>query len=984
LNALISLFTSNQLADDSLYPFAWLALELISLRAEAQVDVASLVKCISDGQQFLQSQDHATRELGYKIQKVVKIRCSPGQSNEPGGPGGRHDNDFADFRRIRIYPTTDEFLSTQLPYYQTAKEILDTEVDKRPRVHLDNQFRLLREDMLAELREDIHVATGKKKGRRTALSLSRLRPVDIDIGDEAAGRFKRSTLLLQCFAGLTFLEKLDAAARKKWLKDHPSFLRHQAFGVLCRGEELLGFAFVDRDIDKLARSPPVISLQFVDDEGLRRALLALSLPNRESVQFILVDTPVFAYEPVLRGLQRISDISLLDLLVHPPAIAGSDFQVPRKLGPLVAKLEAAAKSLGPNGVVRLTTTSGGKVEIDDSQLAAFLLALTTAVSLIQGPPGTGKSFIGAQIARCLHEAGLRILVLSYTNHAADQFLEDLLKAGIPGSAIVRIGAKSKCAPEIAPLLLSEQNSQLRRSRNAWDIINALKQEAAHMGSQLRDAFQTFANFSPRWDDISDYLEFADGGHAFLEALRVPNHSSDWDRAGKKGKKVRADYLYQQWINGNGPGLFAKELPVSAKAVWDMPRSIRNEHHRKWMTALIEEHLQAIEDLSRQFNQAQEKIDIQFSDRDASVLAQKKIIGCTTTGAAKYDRLIRAANPDVILIEEAGEILESHVLTALAGTVKQLVLIGDHKQLRPKINNYALSVEKGEGFDLNRSLFERLIMQGARHATLHKQHRMVTEISVFARKLTYPNLLDGPKTSGRDQILGLQDRVIFLNHSKQEDLDKQLQDRRDPGMKESKRNLFEAQMVLRCVKYLGQQGYASDRIVVLTPYLGQLRVLSDLFHKNQHDPALSEMDKNELIRAGLLSEAAARLDKKPLRISTIGVCSDPAYWTKLTCFHRQLPGRGERYRDCFAHPQQRVRGHRFYVRPRAAERPHHACPELHCPHRQHGHLHEEQKGKDDLAPILRHSESRGASVRRPPRRMRQAPREDRTAEGADGL
>jgi hypothetical protein len=79
------------------------------------------------------------------------------------------------------------------------------------------------------------------------------------------------------------------------------------------------------------------------------------------------------------------------------------------------------------------------------------------------------------------------------------------------------------------------------------------------------------------------------------------------------------------------------------------------------------------------------------------------------------------------------------------------------------------------------------------------------------------------------------------------------------------------MVLRCVKYLGQQGYASDRIVVLTPYLGQLRVLRDLFLKNQHDPALSEMDKNELIRAGLMSQAAAKFDKKPLRISTIGVC-----------------------------------------------------------------------------------------------------------------
>jgi hypothetical protein len=462
-------------------------------------------------------------------------------------------------------------------------------------------------------------------------------------------------------------------------------------------------------------------------------------------------------------------------------------------------------------------------------------------------------------------------VLSYTNHALDQFLEDLLKAGIPGSSIVRIGSKHKCTPETARLLLSEQRGQYRRSNQAWGIINALKLEAAETGKSLREAFQRFAAFSPKWDDIKEYLEFAEGGYKFLEAFDVPTDSSGWARAGKRGRQVGPDYLYQQWIKGQGPGAFAKEIHPKARAAWDMPQSVRQEHHQNWVRALAEEHVEAVEELSRRFNEVQGKNDVQFSEADAQCVLQKKIIGCTSTGAAKYDRLIRAAQPDVVLVEEAGELLEAHVLTSLAPTVKQLVLIGDHKQLRPKINNYALSMEKGGGFDLNCSLFERLIKQGARHATLHKQHRMAPEISMFARELTYPNLLDGPRTSGRPKILGLRDRVVFLNHTKQEDSDRQLQDRRDPSAKESKKNLFEAQMVLRCVKYLGQQGYASDRIVVLTPYLGQLRVLRDLFLKNQHDPALSEMDKNELIRAGLMSQAAAKFDKKPLRISTIGVC-----------------------------------------------------------------------------------------------------------------
>ncbi|KAL2131440.1 hypothetical protein VTI74DRAFT_5109 [Chaetomium olivicolor] len=852
LLALLKLFKAGQIPEDSLYPFAWLTLELLLLPPEVGVDLADVISAISDSPHFLKSQDHATRELGYRIQKVVSIRASPGQREEPGGPGGRHDNDSADFRRVRIYPTTDEFLSTQLPYYQTAKEIEDTAADKRPAAHLDNQFRLLREDMLAELREDIQFL-----------------PTGIDFGDDATGRYKHCTLQLKCFSGLQFLQKSfkKEADRKKYLNDQPGLLKHQSFGVLCRDQEILGFAFVDRDPDNLAKSPPVVSLQFTDDIGLRNALLALSLPKRETVQFVLVDTPVFAYEPVLLGLQRVNDLPLLDLLVNPTSISNADFNIPVALRPLVARLQSSAKSLGSNAVIQLTATPR-KIEIDESQLYALLLALTSRVSLIQGPPGTGKSFIGAQIARLFFQADLRILVLSYTNHALDQFLEDLLNAGIPAESMVRLGAKGKCTPRIASLLLSNQKGQHRRSKAAWDTINTLRLEAARVGNRLRNAFRRATTFSPKWDDISEYLEFANGGHQFLDAFRVPTDTNGWKRTNKKGKQIGPDYLYLQWITGQGPGPFAKEIPASAMPVWHMSRSSRTEQHQAWVMALLEEHLQAVQDLSREFNQIQGKIDMHFGEADAQILAGKKIIGCTTTGAAKYHHLIRSAGTDVILIEEAGEIPESHVLTALTSKVTQVVLIGDHKQLRPKINNYALSVEKGDGFDLNRSLFERLICQGSRFATLRKQHRMVPEISVFARELTYPNLLDGPKTSNRPRILGLQDRVVFLNHGRREESDKQLQERRDPGTKESKKNLFEAEMVLRCVKYFGQQGYSSDQIVVLTPYLGQLRALQDLLRNNQHDPALSEMDKNELIRAGLMSAATAQLNKQRLRISTI--------------------------------------------------------------------------------------------------------------------
>jgi hypothetical protein len=41
-------------------------------------------------------------------------------------------------------------------------------------------------------------------------------------------------------------------------------------------------------------------------------------------------------------------------------------------------------------------------------------------------------------------------------------------------------------------------------------------------------------------------------------------------------------------------------------------------------------------------------------------------------------------PQVVIVEEAAEVLEAHILTSLAPTVEHLVLIGDHLQLPPKV------------------------------------------------------------------------------------------------------------------------------------------------------------------------------------------------------------------------------------------------------------------------------------------------------------
>jgi len=65
-----------------------------------------------------------------------------------------------------------------------------------------------------------------------------------------------------------------------------------------------------------------------------------------------------------------------------------------------------------------------------------------------------------------------------------------------------------------------------------------------------------------------------------------------------------------------------------------------------------------------------------------VLSEAAVIGMTTTGVAKFQALIQQARPELIIVEEAAEVLEAHILAALSSATKHLVLIGDHEQLRP--------------------------------------------------------------------------------------------------------------------------------------------------------------------------------------------------------------------------------------------------------------------------------------------------------------
>lgn len=858
-NVFVSIAMSNALEGPGLRTFAWLCYELISLPKSAGIDVTTDVAAVTHGRRFLDAPCPDTRGLAYKIEHVLQLRNSPaGVYEQSYAPGGRHDNDFEDFRNISIYPTIDEFLSVEMPFYRPAKEVFDTDLTRRFATHLDNLYRLTREDLLGELRSDWKNAHVHKRKRMTALNLVGLRAEYLDLGD--ANRRRKCSLAVSCKSGLENIQRLSSERRKAWLSNNRNFLRHHAFGALYLGDEIFGFAFVHRDMNSLLLSTPVVILQFTDRKAFERALLVVKASP--DAMFTLIDTPVFAYEPVLDRLKNMTELPLEANLLDPGRIE-------ENIDPDIDMKSFTDLQVAPTGEGMVTVSSGHvrkDFRLDQTQVQCLRNALTSRSSVIQGPPGTGKSFIGALTAYFLLKyTNRKLLVITFTNHALDQFIEDLFSFGIRNEDIVRLGSKS--TPKTSSLLLSAQRSDYHRSRESWDVVNRLKRDVDERCIELHRSFREYLHFNPSFSEIQEYLEFSEDGSRFFEAFAIPTEDDQFTRVGRHGREVSSDYLYDNWKNGRGPGLFKQSALRTHADVWNIPPPQRIEMNQRWLTTMLKDKIQRVAEHANQHDLAQETIDEIYDERKVHILRNKRIIGCTTTAAAMYTKLLTAAQVEGVIVEEAGEIQESHVLTALTPSVKQIMQIGDHKQLRPKINNFNLTVEKGGGYDLNRSLFERLILQGHQYSTLNIQHRMHPDISLLVKELTYPDLQDGPSTKSRERILGLDGRVIYVNHDQPEKFYNGLVDRRDEGAKSSKENLFEAQMVLKTVKYLAQQGYGTRQMTVLTPYLAQLRLLQDLLSQDV-DPMLSDLDSFDFIRAGLVTQATATVGRSPLRISTI--------------------------------------------------------------------------------------------------------------------
>lgn len=646
----------------------------------------------------------------------------------------------------------------------------------------------------------------------------------------SGGAFKHGSLLclsMDEFQTLFFAEVVQADQESlrqglvgirvldERIRDDVVMLLNNAFTVLESTAFFTAYNFTLQSLRNMARAV---------NEGDESIPMAAYLVNCQSIQ----NPPAFLKEDTkvdLRPLRPTSPANPLSPREEPELLPEGDYE------DILNRLQLILANLGQWNIPVLQKELWPSCEslgLDASQREALQQALCGELALVQGPPGTGKTTLGVKVAQVLlanrrlwiedGQTPRPILLLSYTNHALDQFLQLLLQTPQmrrPMSGdIVRVGGGCD-VPALQRFTLKEHrkslgstNDETRRYRLCREAERRFIEDSsafaqlqtglAHENELAPDCMRPWHHNSLIWkylparpgngtalvawlelrrgarqaprnprhgngennEEDDDFFEdnreennrrMVDG---FDEALMLEDDRSEegsatgmavdvrilqdpcgdpfWNEI-KLTERRRIMQIVQEQKSSNDRMSEEEEMQVDDP--WRLPLEQRWRLYRLWHRRLMERLGRDLAPAVQEFTAASERLAEVDSVRDLEIFSQAKVIAMTTTGAARCSELLRRLAPGVVLVEEAAEIPEQHVLAALTPHCRHLVLIGDHCQLRPKPNAHALA----RTFHTDVSLFERLVRAGVHHCMLNVQHRMRPEISSLMVPHFYPQL-----------------------------------------------------------------------------------------------------------------------------------------------------------------------------------------------------------------------------------------------------
>ncbi|XP_078608442.1 LOW QUALITY PROTEIN: NFX1-type zinc finger-containing protein 1-like [Branchiostoma floridae x Branchiostoma japonicum] len=792
--------------------------------------------------------------------------------------------------------------------------------------YLDVQFRLLREDFVRPLREGIAEFLDM---RRRGLDQSRLQDIrvyhDVHV---AYPTYSNNGIVYRIQFDSSRLKGVPWGASKRLIYGSLVCLSNDEFGTMH-------FAMV------VNRDPKELEQGWLDVRFEDKTLDVLGISP--TVTFIMVETSAYfeAYRHVLKGLQEVRKYSMPFIKyivdcdcangVDPPAYLrgrGRFGDVTYDLSVVVEKLNSR-RHLQVREVPILQDDlwpSAEDLGFDESQYSAFKLGLTKEFAVIQGPPGTGKTHIGLKIIQVLLRntsawRGLPpiggfsllrrwtrpILVVCYTNHALDQFLEGIAESYPEG--IVRVGGRSKSEklerfklknirhrkreersvpryihqgvsdgtrdikllqeqmdrhvdrlkatqrgllPETTLMRVMDQyhkeslmegwfeeNKDSRRTSGKkggsavvdWlglggHVLPELHDQADDCDKKKRLDFMEDTEEQRRLLDDDDEVLYGRGDKGMqkkkavftdlaldLENMQIEEHPAE-DKEGwqvKVNKKRIRNMLKHQLSKTE---MMTHEEARQVRDVWTLQQRDRWRLYRYWVARYCESHKRCISENATEYEDVARRLGEFRDEGDRRIMEEACVIGMTTTGAAKYRSILQDIQPAIIIVEEAAEVLESHIVTTLSQQCQHLILIGDHQQLRPNPTVYQLAKK----YNMDISLFERMVNNDIECVRLKLQHRMRPE---FARLLTphiYKSLDNHESVLHYENIKGVSSNLFFVDHSHLEVQDKEMR---------SRSNMHEAQFLASFCRYLLQQGYSPSQITILTTYTGQLFNFKDV-------------------------------------------------------------------------------------------------------------------------------------------------------------
>lgn len=484
-------------------------------------------------------------------------------------------------------------------------------------------------------------------------------------------------------------------------------------------------------------------------------------------------------------------------------------------------------------------------------------------SIVQGPPGTGKTFTSTvaiqSLTRALRGKG-PIIVTAETNHALDQLLEHCLRC--QAGEVVRIGGRyNSDLLEEYSLFNIRQKSKKRKTDTASEVSR--KQVTYQIQAKIKSCFDngliSAADLYQRsliskeqyeslvdnsWESVDQVDEDIGTIKAWLgqcvqeepaDIYRPPQHQIEPPTRGLSVHEddntsnpedryhLEGDYIP---IEFSSTGVIHRSLQPTAwyqaerylKTCADLyqirpaERGIVYRCLRRKMIDIVSEELRGL-----LVTYCEVCMDLKVSKwcNDIQVLQHKgvQIIGCTTTGLTKYRGLLAGMEPRVLLVEEAAQVCEPSLTSALLPSLEQVILVGDHQQLRPSVDDAHVAAAP---YNLRISLFERLVGIGVPYTTLRIQRRMIPALREVVQQF-YPSLEDHETVlspTHRPPVPGMGGRNLWWFHHEW------VEQRHWPSYS----NGDEADMIVGFVGYLLANGVRLERVTVLTYYRPQVELI----------------------------------------------------------------------------------------------------------------------------------------------------------------